>query len=236
MDIAKRIKERREELQLSRSDFAKALQLSVGAISNYENGFSVPKTEILCNMFSILQCDANFFYQDYLPSNLSYISMEEESLLKEFRTLSKDSKAFIKTVLAHEASKYHEEYAKEFIMLPPTKLIDHFPALASAGSGQFVFDDIPVSKTEVDMNCEADFAIDVNGNSMEPTYFDGDMLLIKKQDEVLPGEIGIFLLDGESYVKEYQKEYLHSHNKKYPDLLLKDYQDIRCIGKVIGKA
>lgn len=82
-------------------------------------------------------------------------------------------------------------------------------------------------------NQEVSFAIDVNGDSMEPTYHDEDTLLVKKQNTLRVGEIGIFMINSEAYVKELGKETLISHNKTYNDIPLTE--DIVCIGKVIGK-
>lgn len=83
------------------------------------------------------------------------------------------------------------------------------------------------------INMQADFAVGVNGDSMEPTYKDRDVLLIKKQPSVNIGEIGIFMIDGEAFVKEFAGEFLKSHNDKYEDILVTD-QTI-CLGKVVGK-
>lgn len=48
---------------------------------------------------------------------------------------------------------------------------------------------------------KVDYAIGVNGNGMEPVYHDWDTLLVEMTDEIDPGDIGIFLVDNESYVK-----------------------------------
>lgn len=37
---------------------------------------------------------------------------------------------------------------------------------------------------------------------MEPTYHSGDKLLVKKDDAVEKGEIDIFIINGEAYIKE----------------------------------
>ena len=83
------------------------------------------------------------------------------------------------------------------------------------------------------INMQADFAVGVNGDSMEPTYSDGDVLLIKKQHSLNKGDIGIFMIDGEAFVKEYDGDVLKSHNKAYPDILVSE--NTVCLGKVIGK-
>ena len=77
------------------------------------------------------------------------------------------------------------------------------------------------------------FAIGVNGNSMEPTYSDGDTLLVEKQNSINVGEIGIFMIDGEAFVKELGNGVLISHNKDYEDKKINE--NTICLGKVIGK-
>ena len=121
-------------------------------------------------------------------------------------------------------------------MLQPPLLVPYYGHVASAGTGQYVFDDIPPEMIEIENemdNMHVDFAIGVNGDSMEPTYHDGDTLLIKKQSEICVGEIGIFMINGEAFVKELGDGVLISHNKKYKSIDITS--DTRCIGKVIGK-
>lgn len=82
---------------------------------------------------------------------------------------------------------------------------------------------------------DADFALRISGNSMEPRYHDGDVLLIQNCDSVEVGELGIFVLDGSGYFKMFGGDRLISMNPKYGDILLKDFEDITCTGRVIGK-
>ena len=81
----------------------------------------------------------------------------------------------------------------------------------------------------------ADEIIRVNGNSMEPTYYDGDLVLVAHTREIREGEIGIFLVDNEGYIKEYRKDGLHSHNPEYRTMTFREDQTVRCVGRVIGK-
>lgn len=82
---------------------------------------------------------------------------------------------------------------------------------------------------------DADFALRISGNSMEPRYHDGDVLLVQNCDSVEVGELGIFVLDGSGYFKIYGGDRLISMNPKYGDILLKDFEEITCTGRVIGK-
>lgn len=167
--------------------------------------------------------------------NSNSITVNELNLIKKYRALDEHGKDMVDTVLQKEYER-RTEHAKEFIMLQPPILVPYYGHVASAGTGQYVFDDIPPEMIEIENemdNMHVDFAIGVNGDSMEPTYHDGDTLLIKKQSEICVGEIGIFMINGEAFVKELGDGVLISHNKKYKSIDITS--DTRCIGKVIGK-
>ena len=82
---------------------------------------------------------------------------------------------------------------------------------------------------------QADFALRISGNSMEPRYHNRDVLLVKSVDAVSVGELGIFLLDGSAYFKIFGGDRLISINPAYNDIMLKDFSEITCLGRVIGK-
>lgn len=112
-----------------------------------------------------------------------------------------------------------------------------FDMPVSAGAGVFV--DSPATEEimipDNDRTREADFALRISGNSMEPKYRDGDVLLVSNSDYVEVGELGIFILDGNGYFKIYGGDRLISMNKIYGDILLKDFENVSCVGRVVGK-
>ena len=77
------------------------------------------------------------------------------------------------------------------------------------------------------------YAIGVNGHSMQPTYCDGDMLLVEMTDEIEIGEIGIFSVDGDCYVKKLGNGELISLNEQYNNIPLNE--TAKCMGRVIDK-
>ena len=79
-----------------------------------------------------------------------------------------------------------------------------------------------------------DFIVRVSGDSMEPTYHNGDKLFVKEQPSIEIGEIGIFVVDGNAYVKELGVDRLISHNEKYSDIIINEYIRNECCGKVLG--
>lgn len=106
---------------------------------------------------------------------------------------------------------------------------------ASAGTGEPLSDDRYelIDIPETDLNQTADFALKVSGDSMEPKFHDGDIILIKRQQEIAVGEIGVFIKDGEGYVKKFGGNCLISLNTNYKPIPLNE--ETRCVGIVIGK-
>ncbi len=86
-----------------------------------------------------------------------------------------------------------------------------------------------------DRTAEADYALRISGNSMEPKYHDGDIVLVQHADGVEIGELGIFLLDGCGFFKQYGGDRLLSLNEAYGPIMLKDFSDIQCKGRVVGR-
>lgn len=72
----------------------------------------------------------------------------------------------------------------------------------------------------------------IRGNSMEPTYRDGDRLFIRATVDIQPGQVGVFFMDGQQWVKELGDGVLLSHNPAYPPRLMTE--DVRCQGLVLG--
>lgn len=108
----------------------------------------------------------------------------------------------------------------------------------SAGVGEFLADSTRVEDIVIPddpRTAEADYALRINGDSMEPKYRSGDVLLIQTADAVEEGELGIFILDGSGYFKKYGGDHLISLNPKYPPIPLKDFEDVACCGRVVGK-
>lgn len=109
---------------------------------------------------------------------------------------------------------------------------------ASAGSGTPLSSDSPYNWISVPLNAQSkksDYLVEVRGDSMEPKFYDGDKLFIKKDTQICEGEIGIFVLNGESYIKKLGNGKLLSINPKYKNILIGENDSFYPLGKVIGK-
>ena len=74
MSFGERIKFRRGELKLSRGELAGRLGVSPSAVSNYENGLSFPKEDVMLRLFDSLETDPNQLFRDtecYIFSSLT---------------------------------------------------------------------------------------------------------------------------------------------------------------------
>lgn len=106
----------------------------------------------------------------------------------------------------------------------------------SAGTGIYLNDSYK-EEIEVERNAITectDFALRINGDSMEPRYHNGDVLLVREQSSVEQGECGIFILNGEGYFKKLGRNQLLSLNPKYRPIPIHEYDTVSCIGKVLG--
>lgn len=169
------------------------------------------------------------------------LDAEEDLLLRRYRRLDDRSRELVDAVVEKELERDGTGFslpqveglsAEQYISLPL------FSLPVSAGLGAWLDDggeceSVEVRATRVSLG--ADFALRVSGNSMEPRFEEGDILLVRRQNAVDIGELGIFVADGEGYFKRYTGKYLHSLNPAYQDILISNFSEFRCCGKVVGQ-
>ena len=82
-----------------------------------------------------------------------------------------------------------------------------------------------------------DFCLKVNGDSMEPTFHNGDYVFIKRETEFRNGTIGAVIVNGEAYLKKLyitdNSIKLVSLNKKYQDITVTDTDNFKYVGTVV---
>ena len=83
------------------------------------------------------------------------------------------------------------------------------------------------------------FGVRISGDSMEPEFHDGQIAWVLQQESVANGEIGIFSLNGEAYIKKLQNDkngiFLISLNEKYAPIKVSENDRLDIFGKVLGK-
>ena len=85
---------------------------------------------------------------------------------------------------------------------------------------------------------EATFGVHVSGDSMEPRYHNEELIWIEQTEHLEDGEIGIFYLDVNAYVKKFQNNrkgtYLISLNKKYDPIPVTEHSSFKIFGRVLS--
>ena len=104
MSVGSRIRELREDKELSRAELADKIGVTIGTVSNYENEVSSPKEPILFKIMEVLECDANYLFQDSIniPTMKDSFYVLEHNLIKKYRELDAHGKNMVDTVLQKE--------------------------------------------------------------------------------------------------------------------------------------
>lgn len=203
-----------------------------GSISNWKKGAS-PNSDIVAKLAVRLNVSTDFLiFGKEKRSSVPDLNTDEKELLAYYNKLDERSKG----ILYGEAKALSGALEKPSEESKNTIFIETYLLPVSAGTGVYLdnCDREMIEVEENELTLEANFALRVSGDSMEPDYQDGDVLLVRSQPTVEVGEIGIFILDGEGYVKEYGGDCLISHNSKYENIKLKEYSEIYCRGLVLG--
>lgn len=238
MSLNDRIKEARLRNGMTQEQLADKIGVAKSTLTGYEKGNREPNIPTLRKIMDALQVDANYLYQDDMESlSELVVSLEERELIMKYRNLDSVGKNHVNVILAWEMERIERiESSEPSISKVPTRIISYYQHLASAGSGEYLFDDVPTDMIEVvdnELSDRSDFVIGVNGDSMEPTYYDGDKVFVRKTTLIPIGGIGIFTRGNECFIKELGVNCLISHNKKYNDIPAND--EIKLVGEVLGK-
>ena len=122
---------------------------------------------------------------------------------------------------------------------PRGRVLPLYALAVSAGTGEFLDgDDYDTVEVGEDVSPRADFGVRISGDSMEPRFVHGQIVWIKRQETLLPGEIGIFLFNGSGYCKRLERSgdtvALVSLNPRYAPIRISAGDELRVLGKVVG--
>lgn len=103
MGIGKRIRDRRAELGMSSMELAEQIGVSKQTISGYELERTYPNPEKLSRILNVLQCDANYLYQDVIDLEVlkrerNGMTETEFELLRKYRLLNDHGKFVVESI------------------------------------------------------------------------------------------------------------------------------------------
>ena len=227
------IRRRRAALGLNQAELAARIGVSRNTVAGWETDHSRPDLGTLPVLCRTLKISLNTFFGIEKKR-----TAEENRLLEVFTALEAQDRETILWQMEALRDRRAEQRAQE-AAVPLPKVVEIFrnDLGAAAGFGA-ALGEAQGEKIllRADRETErADEIVTVCGRSMEPTFADGDQVLVQHTKELREGEIGIFLVDNEGYIKEYRKDGLHSHNPEYRTMTFHEGQTVRCLGRVIGK-
>ena len=196
MNFGERLRIRRMELGLSRSELAGILGVSPSAISNYETGISFPKEEIMLRLFDCLRTDPNSLFQDSFSRGGHVLSQSERSFLEQYRGLSPQGKETMRSVL-DALCAYRDELEESRQVDVQPRLIPLYHTPAAAGFAAPVCgEDFDYIEAGEQVPCAAEYAVRIQGDSMSPFLADGSVVYVNR-DPLHSGDVGVFCVDGE---------------------------------------
>ena len=213
------------------------LGLSSSKVTAWKKG-SIPKYEILISIAEHFHVSVGALF-DGVNRGLT----EDESFLLSLyaKIPSQEQQRLIGRAeyIAEQAKRQEIRHSVPEESAPCESIDIPFSTLpVSAGLGDFLEQDgtqetinVPATPT----TRRADFAVRVDGDSMEPMFSDGDIVLVEQEQEVPEGQVGIFAVNGAGYIKKAGRRCLISANDKYDDIPISPDDSVRCFGLVIGK-
>ena len=222
-------------------DFAKELDMPPNTYNNYEKGIRDPNSD-----FWILLAEKYQVSIDWLmglsddPHRVKFAA--PSALEQKYRALDEHGKKVVDFIIDAETERMTESKRETVVIDLGT--IRRYLSRPAAGPGGLVegedYEDIPRTK---DMPKGADFCLVVSGDSMEPYIKAGETVYVSESAELKPYDVGVWFVDGATYVKQYEPNddgslHLLSANPKRKAanlvILPSGNQNVQYFGKVIG--
>ena len=142
----------------------------------------------------------------------------EWSLLTRCRALDAHGSEMVELVVNAETERMRREAQQR--ERPAVRVIPLYLTPAAAGYASPALGE-DYEDYAVPADCTADFAVRIDGDSMEPVIHDGDTVLVRR-DRVENGDVGMFFVDGDMKCKQYCRDnfgnvYLLSLNRDRAD-------------------
>ncbi len=229
-DLGKTIAKHRKEHKIKQSELALKLEyydifVKPNTVSAWESGLSIPNSKQLLAICEIL--NIYDIYTEFVSPNP----------INPFRNLNETGIAKVMDYI-HLLEKSGEYKIADIIPIHILRERKVFYTTVSAGTGSFLDGEDYEIYTSPDIPEEASFGVYVSGDSMEPRYHNEELIWIEQTEQLEDGEIGIFYLDGNAYVKKFQNNengtYLVSLNKKYNPIPVTENNSFKIFGRVLS--
>ena len=238
MNVGERIKQRRKDLKMSADELATSVGVSRSTIFRYEKG-DIEKVgpDVLKKIADKLNVSpADLMGWDDTP--VQELKIPTSPLVQKITEKAVKLTAPRKQKVLDFTENQLREQSNKVISLEENLFEFKVFEKLSAGTGFSYFNDGNYDTVFYDKDLDHDFASWVFGDSMEPKYMNGEVVLIKETGFDYDGAIYAVDWDGQTYIKKVYKEKdglrLVSINSKYKDKFAPYDEDPRIIGKIGG--
>lgn len=230
--VGSKIRALREARNITPEELATKLGVSRVAVNRYETGARKANQDTLFDLAKIFNVSIN----DFFPNTTSIGNSQD--LIDIYEQLLPERQKRVYNYATTQLSKQKNAYSST---VGENKRIVYIYGAVSAGTGEYIpqDEDKPEKAIVEGVVPDHDFAVRVNGDSMEPVFNNGQIIYVNKLDntEVRNNQFVIAEVDGEFFVKKLRMEngnvQLISLNKKYPNITIHEYNDFAIRGVVI---
>lgn len=206
--------------------YPKTVNFNKGKLSKWENGREEPKLSSVKILADYFETTVDSLVNGKLEAPiLSVYNKLHEPRQRKVLTFAQDQ-------LDEQEGRVEEKILSYYTLI--------CNGAVSAGTGEWLEDEV---KEEITISADKvpsspyDLVLRVNGDSMEPLFQNHEYIFVRKTMEIRNGQIGVFIVDNEAYLKKayIEKDHLRlvSLNKAYDDLLFNSLNDIKVVGVVV---
>ena len=218
--VGEKLRAARKASGMTLSELSEALReygvlIKTPSVNHWETGETVPNAYQLLALCHALGISGGlaYFTGSVTAGRRDPLNAEGQRMLKSYREF------------LESRPQYTEATRLKMVEMPVSTLS------ASAGYGDFLeegsFELCSFPARSVPEG--ADFALRVHGDSMEPLYQNGQLVWIRSCTTLAPGDVGLFVVDGEGFIKTYDErtpdpedaeQYLDSDGVLHPQVVL----------------
>lgn len=218
MYYPEKLKQRRQELGLKQTEIAKKLGISKQSYFAWEKGVTQPTKNNLAKLEELLNVPVGYFNELEIATLYKKLNNgNQDKALSYVKSLVKQQNV----VSINEARFSYKVYER-----------------LSAGIGATIYEDIDYDTVYLDKELAHDFASWIDGDSMEPTYHNGSVALIRETGFDYDGAVYAVVWNSQTYIKKVYREAeglrLVSINKDYADKFAPYDDNPRIVGKIVG--
>lgn len=236
-----RIKRLRIEMGLTQEELGKRVGLKRAAINKYEKGnVENMKRSIVEKMSSLFSVS---------PSYLMALDESNSEKNTIFQLYNKLEKTRQERVYRYAEQQLNEQENEKVIQANFNGNDIDIAGKVAAGLGTQNFDKtqplFTIRMNKEDIPNDYDLALQITGDSMEPTFEDGEIIFVKEQNEFQNGMIAAVEINEEAFIKKIYKEENRirlvslnrdtdeNGNRVYPDFYADEKDELYLIGRVV---